>query len=68
MDKSSTWRELKAIDYGLQVFREYLARKSVRWYSDNYGATFIASKGSPVLELQELAISIYQQTIHSSIV
>ena len=57
--KSSTWWELKAVEYGLQVFSNELSNKSLEWYTDSYAASMIVKKGSPIRELQQLAIGIY---------
>ena len=44
--KSSTWREVTAIFYGLEVFEECFAGTKVSWYTDNYAAAVIIKSGS----------------------
>ena len=34
-EKSSTWRELKAVDFALTSFKNSIQGKSVKWHSDN---------------------------------
>lgn len=60
--KSSTWRELEAIRFGLESFSEKLSNKSVLWRTDNRAAMFISSSGSGKLDLQKLALVIYDLT------
>ncbi|CAC5397189.1 unnamed protein product [Mytilus coruscus] len=57
--KSSTWREVKAIELSLLSFARLLKTCTVSFYTDNQNAVTIVHKGSKVPELQSLALSIY---------
>lgn len=57
--KSSTWRELKAIQFCLLAFRSSLEGNIVKWHSDNQGAVSILEVGSPKSELHAIAIDIF---------
>ena len=57
--KSSTWRELIAIHYGICSFLPILRNKSVFWFSDNQSAVHIARFGSQKAYLQTIALDIY---------
>ena len=59
---SSTWRELFAVFYGLQVFKPVFKGKKVTWFVDNYGASVIIQKGSGKLDLHSLALGIFELT------
>ena len=65
--KSSTWRELEAIRFGLESFNNKLSNKSVLWMTDNRAAMYVSSSGSRKLDLQDLALSIYDLTRHYNI-
>ncbi len=52
---SSTWRELKTIEWSLESFGQVLQGRKVKWYTDNLGGTRIAKKGSMKPVLNELA-------------
>ena len=56
---SSAWRELKAIQFGLQSFAAVFQGKVIIWYTDNFACTAIITKGSPKEPLQRLALSVY---------
>ena len=43
---SSTWRELTAISSGHQSVEGFLSGKSINWFTNNYAASLIVSKGS----------------------
>lgn len=59
-DRSSTWRELKAMQHGLQSLGpRFLVSKCVKWHSDNKALTRIVEVGSMKKDLQEIALSIY---------
>ena len=60
--KSSTWRELEAIRFGLESFQTELSGKSIVWMTDNMAAMYISARGSRKSELQELAKQIYNLT------
>ena len=57
--KSSTWRKLTAIFYGLCSFLPILRNKSVFWFSNNQSAVHIAQFGSQKTYLQTIAVDIY---------
>jgi len=57
--KSSTWREVKAIELCLSSFAHLLSNCCVSVYTDNMNAVNIVHKGSKVHELQVLAMSIF---------
>eukprot|EP00111_Clytia_hemisphaerica_P009430 TCONS_00027673-protein len=56
---SSTWRELSAILYSLRSFKQLLTRQSINWFTDNFAASLIVSKGSRKKHLQDLALDIF---------
>ncbi len=56
---SSTWRELTALFYALKAFRPILHGKKVTCYVDNFAASRIVEIGSPNLELQSIAVNIF---------
>ena len=60
--KSSTWRELEAIRFGLESFHDKLSSKSVMWMTDNRAAMYVSSSGSRKSNLQDLALRIYNLT------
>ena len=57
--KSSTWREIKAIELCLLAFIDILRGSLVTFYTDSQNAASILLKGSRVPELQVLALSIF---------
>ena len=59
-EKSSTWREMRAISYALNSFIKLITNRSVLCHTDNYAASRIVAVGSSNLELQDLALSIFQ--------
>ena len=58
-EKSSTWRELKAVHFALTSFKNSVQGKSVKWHSDNQGAVRIVDIGSPNTELHSIALDIF---------
>lgn len=56
---SSTWRELKAIQYALYSFVHFLKGQSVHWFTDNQGAVSIIKNGSPKQHLHEIALDLF---------
>ena len=58
-EKSSTWRELKAVHFALTSFKNSVQGKSVKWHSDNQGAVRIVDIGSPNAELHSIALDIF---------
>ena len=67
LDKSSTHRELKAIYYVLLSYVNQLQGKSVKTFTDNQAAARIASIGSAHLDLQQIALQIFQTCIRNTI-
>ena len=58
--RSSTWRELEAVRFGVQAFSAAVKGRVVRWKTDNQAAVSILQKGSKVRELQQLARAIFE--------
>ena len=54
--KSSTWRELKAIQF---AFKALVRGKCVKWHSDSQGAVRVVEIGSPSAELHSIALDIF---------
>ena len=59
-EKSSTWRELSAIDYALKSFLPIIKGSYLKWFSDSQTAVRIIQVGSMKKELHDLAIKIFQ--------
>ena len=57
--KSSTWRELKAIQFALSAFKDSVRGKCVKWHSDSQGAVRVVEIGSPSTELHSIALDIF---------
>ena len=57
--KSSTWRELKAIQFALSAFKDSVRGKCVKWHSDSQGAVRVVEIGSPSAELHSIALDIF---------
>ena len=58
--KSSTWRELTAIKFGILSFLSLISNKSLYWFSDNQAALHIVTNGSRKKHLQYLAVRIFK--------
>ena len=58
--KSSTWRELAAIDFSLESFAPILKGSLVKWFTDSRTAARIIEVGSMKLDLHRLAVKIFQ--------
>ena len=65
--KSSTWREMTAVYYGLNSFLPILKSKSVYWFSDNQAAVNNINYGSWKLQLQSIALDILSVGLHNNI-
>ena len=61
--KSSTWRELKAVSLMCKAYKGEFANKRIKWYTDNANVVKIANHGSMVMDLQRLAIEVYNVTV-----
>ena len=57
--KSSTWRELRAIEQALISFGNAFTGSSLKWFTDNQNCVRIIQAGSMKDDLQELAFSIF---------
>jgi hypothetical protein len=44
--KSSTWKEMKAIEQALITFKEVNKYKNIKWYTDNQNCVKIVRSGS----------------------
>ena len=58
--KSSTWRELAAVEYALASFLPLIKGAFVKWFSDSQTACRIIQVGSMKKDLHVLAIRIFQ--------
>ena len=65
--KSATWRELAAIEFSLRSFVQLLKSAHVKWYTDNRTVATIVGVGSMKLDLQKIAIDIFQFCINNNI-
>ena len=65
--KSSTWRELAAIDFSRESFAPIFEGSLVKWFTDSQMAPRIIEVGSMKLELHRLAIKIFQFCAEHSI-
>jgi len=57
--KSSTWRELKAVQLALESFFNELSGQQVAWFTDNANVVTIVNQGNKVKDLQTLALAIF---------
>ena len=58
--KSSTWRELYAIEFALRSFCGELKDSRVKWFTDNRAAAKIVEVGSMKYDLQCFALRLFQ--------
>ena len=58
--KSSTWRELAAIDFPLESFAPVLEGFLVKWFTDSQSAAKIVEVGSMKLDQHRLAVKIFR--------
>ena len=66
--RSSTWRELEAIRFGLSSLGEkFLCSKVVKWRTDSQSAVRIVQHGSSKADLQALALNIFELTLKFAI-
>ena len=65
--KSSTWRELLAIDYALKCFVPLLENTSIHLKTDNFATLVITRKGSNKTSLQKFAENINKICVENSI-
>ena len=57
--KSSSYRELKAVSLGLESFLPLLKGHTIKWYTDNQSVSRIVEVGSMKEDLQCLALRIF---------
>ena len=57
--KSSTWREMKAIEQALLSCRNVFEGKTLKWFTNNQNLVKIVKSGSMKFELQTIAKSIF---------
>ena len=67
-DKSSTWRELRAIEQTLVCFQDTFASKTLKWITDNQACVRIVQNGSMKMELQRMAINIFSVCVQKGII
>ena len=65
--KSSTWRELAAIDFSLESFAPVLEGSLVKWFTNCQTAAGILEVGSIKLDFHRLAIKSFQLSAKRSI-
>ena len=65
--KSSSYRELKAIALGLESFLHLLQGHTIKWYTDNQGVSRIVEVGSIKEELQCIALRIFSMCLLNNI-
>ena len=65
--KSSTWRELKAIQLGLLSFCKTMKGKTLKWFTDNQNCVKIIESGSMKSDLHEISLSIFQICLSNGI-
>ncbi len=65
--KSSTWRELKAVEIVLASQAHRLAYSRIKWFSDNQAVVKIVSNGSMKSDLQNIALNIFKICVGHSI-
>ena len=65
--KSSTWRELYAIEFALKSFCFSLENSHVKWFTDNQAAAKIVEVGSMRIDLHCIALRIFQLCIEHKI-
>ena len=56
-EKSSTWRELSAIEFLLRSFTDLLKSTHVEWFTDSQAAATIVELGSMKFDLIMLALT-----------
>ena len=63
-DKSSTWRELRAIEQTLMWFQD----TTLKWFRDNQACVRIVQNGSMKFELQRMAMNIFFVCVQKGII
>ena len=65
--RSSTWRELSAIEFSLLSCLPILSSSHIKWYTDNQATAKIVEVGSMKLELHTIALKIFKRCYEHSI-
>ena len=65
--KSSTWRELAAVDRVMTQLVGTLQGQRVKWFTDNQSVEKIVRKGSMKQDLQEMALHIFSVCLRNNI-
>ena len=65
--KSSTWRELAAIEFAIQSFKDVLKASHVKWFTDNQAAAKITEVGSMHFDLHHIALRIFNLCLRHGI-
>ncbi|KAK3099945.1 hypothetical protein FSP39_012245 [Pinctada imbricata] len=65
--KSSTWRELVAVERVLSSTLPFLNNKRIKWFSDNTNVVSIIEKGSMKQDLQQIALRIFNMCLTNNI-
>ena len=65
--KSSTWREMMAVLFSLRSFSNILKSSKVIWRIDNYAAANIIKVGSPVADLHEISLEMFDLCFQNQI-
>ena len=66
-EKSSTWRELSAIDFSLRSFTDLFKSTHVKWFTDSQAAATIVEEGSVKFDLHMLAVNIFTFCLNNQI-
>ena len=66
-NKSSAWRELKAVYLIMKSISHELSNSRVKWFTDNQSVEIIAVKGSMKPDLQNIVLSICRTCMHRNI-
>ena len=61
--KSSSYRELKAISLGLESFLLLVKGNTIKWYTNNQSVSRIVEVGSMKEDLQRLALRIFSMCL-----
>lgn len=67
MEKSSTWRELVAVQRVLISLNREVEGKRVKWFTDNKNIVSIISKGCMKDDLQNISLNIYRHCLVNGI-
>ena len=65
--KSFTWRELAAIEFAIQSFKDVLKASHVKWFTDNQAAAKITEVGSMHFDLHHIALRIFNLCLRHGI-